>query len=204
MLLAGFADPVASAQESTETTRVKIGCAYRKHSDFRFQPARASQVAFASNLERKAVDEPIEIASVAGRAPASLTASVAIVSALALALASAVSAQPPFPPPGAAAPRSAREAARADLTGNWVAQVTEDWRWRMITPPKGDYASVPLNAEGRQVANGWDIARDAAAGEQCRAFGAGGITRQPTRLRVGWADAARQRRGSSRCRGCSS
>ena len=107
--------------------------------------------------------------------------------AIALGLASAVSAQPPSPVP--APPRSAREAARADLAGNWVAQVTEDWRWRTITPPKGDYASVPLNAEGRKVADGWDLARDAAAGEQCRAFGAGGIMRQPTRLRIGWADA---------------
>jgi hypothetical protein len=108
--------------------------------------------------------------------------------AIALGLATAVSAQPPSPAP--APPRSAREVARADLVGNWVAQVTEDWRWRMITPPKGDYASVPLNAEGRKVADGWDLARDAAAGEQCRAFGAGGIMRQPTRLRIGWADSA--------------
>jgi hypothetical protein len=58
----------------------------------------------------------------------------------------------------------------------------------MITPPKGDYASVPLNAEGRRIADGWDLARDNAAGEQCRAFGAGGIMRQPTRLKIGWAD----------------
>jgi len=49
------------------------------------------------------------------------------------------------------------------VTGNWVAQITEDWRWRMITPPKGDYASVPLNALGRQVADAWDPAADAAA-----------------------------------------
>jgi hypothetical protein len=109
--------------------------------------------------------------------------------AIACALAQAVSAQPPPPGPAATPPRSARDAARADLTGNWVAQVTEDWRWRMITPPKGDFASVPLNAEGRKVADGWDLARDVAAGEQCRTFGAGGIMRQPTRLRVGWADA---------------
>ena len=93
------------------------------------------------------------------------------------------------PPPGAARPPSSpRAAALVDITGNWVAQITEDWRWRMITPPKGDYASLPLNALGRQVADGWDPAKDAAAGEQCRAFGAGGIMRQPTRLRIAWAD----------------
>jgi hypothetical protein len=107
--------------------------------------------------------------------------------ALALAscgLAAAVSAQRPGPPP----PRPPRDAAQVDLTGNWVAQITEDWRWRMITPPKGDYASVPLNPLGRQVADAWDPAADAAAGEACRAFGAGGLMRLPTRLKVTWVD----------------
>ncbi len=94
-------------------------------------------------------------------------------------------AQPPGPPQP---PRSPRAAAQVDVTGNWVAQITEDWRWRMITPPKGDYASVPLNAAGRQLADGWDPAADAAAGEACRAFGAGGIMRLPTRLKIAWAD----------------
>jgi hypothetical protein len=98
----------------------------------------------------------------------------------------AVSAQPPGPPPA----RSPREAAQVDVTGNWVAQVTEDWRWRMMTPPKGDYASVPLNPLGRQVADGWDAAADVAAGEACRAFGAGGIMRLPTRLKIAWTDAS--------------
>ncbi|HVY63977.1 MAG TPA: hypothetical protein VHH11_04065 [Gammaproteobacteria bacterium] len=91
---------------------------------------------------------------------------------------------------GAQPPRSPRAAAQADLTGQWVAQITEDWRWRMITPPKGDYASVPLNALGRQVADRWDIAADVAAGEQCRPFGAGGLMRLPTRVRIAWADDA--------------
>jgi hypothetical protein len=103
-------------------------------------------------------------------------------SALALALAAA--AQPPGPPPA----RSPRAAAQVDVTGNWVAQITEDWRWRMITPPKGDYASVPLNQLGRQVADAWDPSADAAAGEACRAFGAGGIMRLPTRLKIDWTD----------------
>jgi hypothetical protein len=107
-------------------------------------------------------------------------AAVALASGLAL----TVSAQPPGPAP----PRSPRDAAPMDITGNWVAQITEDWRWRMLTPPKGDYASVPLNQRGRQVADGWDPAADAAAGEACRAFGAGGIMRLPTRLKVAWTD----------------
>ena len=50
---------------------------------------------------------------------------------------------------GAAPPANAKAAAPVDLTGQWVAVVTEDWRYRMVTPAKGDYASVPLNAEGR-------------------------------------------------------
>jgi len=52
-------------------------------------------------------------------------------------------------------PPTPRAAAPVDLTGYWVSIVTEDWRWRMVTPAKGDYASVPLNPEGRKVADGW-------------------------------------------------
>jgi hypothetical protein len=68
----------------------------------------------------------------------------------------------------------------------WVAIITEDWRFRMVTPPKGDFASVPLNPEGRRVGNAWDRARDIAAGEQCKVFGAPGLMRMPTRLRISW------------------
>ena len=84
------------------------------------------------------------------------------------------------------APRTAREQAPIDLTGNWVAVVTEDYRWRMVTPPKGDVASLPINAEGRKAAAAWDLAKDNAANLQCKAFGVGGIMRQPGRLRVSW------------------
>lgn len=85
-------------------------------------------------------------------------------------------------------PPTARASAPIDLTGQWVSIVTEDWRWRMVTPPKGDYASVPLNAEGRKVADGWDLAADNASGNQCRAFGAAAIMRVPARVRISWQD----------------
>src|SRR4029453_7319044 len=88
----------------------------------------------------------------------------------------------------APAPEAARTASPVDLTGYWVSIVTEDWRWRMLTPPKGDYASVPLNPEGRRVADQWDQARDEAKGEQCRAYGVGGIMRMPLRVHITWAD----------------
>src|SRR5437867_12232373 len=51
----------------------------------------------------------------------------------------------------AQSPPTARLQAPIDLTGYWVSVVTEDWRWRMLTPPKGDYSSLPLNDEGRKV-----------------------------------------------------
>src|SRR5881296_4740663 len=62
---------------------------------------------------------------------------------------------PPQPPP------AARAAAPFDMAGYWVSIVSEDWRWRMF-PNKGDYAGVPLNAEGRKVADGWDPVKDEA------------------------------------------
>src|SRR5262245_10293393 len=90
-----------------------------------------------------------------------------------------VAAQRQGSPPGT--PATARELAPVELTGYWVAVVTEDWRWRMVTPQKGDYTSVPLNAEGRRVADTWDRAKDDAAGAQCKAYGVGGLMRQPGR-----------------------
>jgi len=82
------------------------------------------------------------------------------------------------------APRTPREAAPIDLTGNWVSVVTEDWRWRMLVPKKGDYSSVPLNAEGKKVADTWDPSN--AASDGCRAYGAAAIMRVPGRLQVAW------------------
>jgi hypothetical protein len=86
---------------------------------------------------------------------------------------------PPLPPQAAAV---------IDVTGYWVSMVNEDWRWRMVTPPKGDYASVPLNPEGKKTADTWDPARDETAGLQCKAYGAAGLMRLPIRMHITWAD----------------
>jgi hypothetical protein len=88
----------------------------------------------------------------------------------------------------AEAPKTLKAAAPIDLTGYWVSIVSEDWRWRMITPDKGDFASVPLNAEGRKVGDNWDPAKDEAAGNQCKAYGVAAIMRVPTRVHVTWQD----------------
>jgi hypothetical protein len=92
---------------------------------------------------------------------------------------------PPRPPEP---PANARVAAPRDVTGQWVSVVTEDWRWRMITPPKGDVSSVPLTPAARDATRNWDLAADNAAGNQCRAFGAAAIMRVPTRIRIDWQD----------------
>ena len=78
--------------------------------------------------------------------------------------------------------------APVDLTGYWVSVVTEDWRFRMVTPRKGDYLSVPLNAEGKKVADLWDPAKDEASGQQCKSYGAPAIMRVPGRLHITWGD----------------
>jgi hypothetical protein len=90
--------------------------------------------------------------------------------------------------PGPQPPQSPQAAAPIDITGYWVSLVTEDWRYRMATPPKGDFLGVPLNQAGRDAANAWDPAKEEAAGEQCKAYGAGGIMRMPTRLHIAWQD----------------
>ena len=86
--------------------------------------------------------------------------------------------------------RSARDSAFIDITGQWVAVITEDWRWRMVTPPKGDTSSVPLNAAGRRAAEAWDLGADRARGALCKAFGPPGLIRQPGRVRIRWENAS--------------
>src|SRR5690348_2730858 len=89
-------------------------------------------------------------------------------------------------PAGAAA--TAKASAPIDLTGYWVAFVTEDWRFRMITPRKGDYQAVPMTQQARKIADAWDPAADEASGNQCKAYGAAAIMRVPARFHIAWQD----------------
>lgn len=108
----------------------------------------------------------------------------------ALAAVALISSATTFAQAGRNAPAAAaaQEASPIDITGHWVSLITDDWVYRMITPAKGDYSYVPLNAEGRRVADTWDPARDAAAGEDCKAFAAPAIMRLPSRVHITWQD----------------
>src|SRR5437763_13234999 len=86
------------------------------------------------------------------------------------------------------APPTPKAASPTDFTGYWVSVVTEDWLYRMVTPAKGDYSSVPLNPEGRKVADAWDPTKDEAEGNQCKAYGAPAIMRVPGRMHITWQD----------------
>ena len=90
---------------------------------------------------------------------------------------------------GARPPPTPQASQAVDLTGYWVSVIVEDWKWRMVTPKKGVFEGVPLNAAGRKVGESWDPARDEAAGEQCRAYGAANFMRLPGRLHITWQDA---------------
>src|ERR1017187_9079178 len=57
----------------------------------------------------------------------------------------------------------------------------------MVTPAKGDITNaVPISAEGKKIADAWDPAKDEAAGNQCKAYGAAAIMRVPGRLHITW------------------
>ena len=111
-----------------------------------------------------------------------------VVVALAISTLMATSARVEGQNRGAPPPPAAKASAPIDLTGNWVSYVTEDWRYRMVTPPKGDYRGVPITLEALKVVNAWDPAADEAAGNQCKSYGAAAIMRVPGRIRVTWQD----------------
>src|SRR5579863_5543931 len=107
--------------------------------------------------------------------------------AVAIAIAFPLAAQPPGGGRGGP-PQSPKAAAPIDLTGNWVSIVTEDWRYRMVTPAPGDYQGVPMTSAAVKVADAWDPAKDEAAGEQCKSYGAPALLRVPEHLHITWQD----------------
>ncbi len=94
----------------------------------------------------------------------------------------AAQATPPGPP------QTPKAAAPIDLTGYWVSIVSEDWRYRMVTPAKGDYQAVPMTPDAVKVADAWNPAADTAAGNQCKSYGAPAIMRAPGRVHLTWQD----------------
>jgi len=119
-------------------------------------------------------------ASVMSRA---IVATLCLLAALSVQRSADAQFGPPPPMPG-----PARDVSPWDPTGQWVAIITEDWRFRMVTPHKNDYPGLPLTATARAVADAWDPQREVAQGNECKAYGAGGIMRIPTRLRIDWQD----------------
>ena len=107
-----------------------------------------------------------------------------VVVAAAVVVSSAAQAAAQFPPFGGGPPPTPRASAPIDLTGVWVSIVNEDWRWRMITAPRGDFPGLPLSPAGRAIAMAWDPKTDGS----CKAFGAAAVMRMPTRVRISWAD----------------
>jgi hypothetical protein len=109
-------------------------------------------------------------------------------------VAATVTALLPLPPTahaqrgrgGQQAAATARSSAPSDLTGYWISVISEDWKFRMVTPPKGQYGNIPLSPEGRRVADSWDPAKDESAGDQCKVYGAAGVMRLPGRLHITW------------------
>jgi hypothetical protein len=76
----------------------------------------------------------------------------------------------------------------SELPGYWESVIAQNWRWRMVTPPKGDYVGIPLNAAAKAIADLWDPARDTAQGEQCKSYGAATVMMLPEHLHISWQD----------------
>jgi hypothetical protein len=109
--------------------------------------------------------------------------------ALVLVLAALVAAPGSVQAQGGASSSRARDVAPIDLTGYWVSYVTENWRYRMVTPAKGEYRRIPVAPAALPIINGWDPAADERAGNQCKSYGAGAIMNVPGRLHITWQDA---------------
>src|SRR5271170_4025620 len=109
-----------------------------------------------------------------------------VTAVVSLAVPPSMMAQGPRPPAGP--PPTPEQIAPLNLTGYWVSVITEDWRYRMVTPSKGDFQGVPMTAPARTVANAWDPDKEQASGGACKAYGAPGLLRLPGRLHITWQD----------------
>ena len=106
---------------------------------------------------------------------------------LAIAIALPLLPQPPGGGRGGPPPNP-KAGAPIDLTGYWVSIVTEDWRYRMVTPAPGDYQGVPMTTAATRIADAWDPAKDEASGDQCKSYGAPALLRIPEHLHITWQD----------------
>ncbi len=110
------------------------------------------------------------------------TKSLALAILMTLPLAAQFPSGPPPPP------KDPKVAAPIDLTGYWVSIITEDWRYRMVTPRPGDFQSVPMTPAAIKIADTWDPAKDEGMGEQCKSYGAPALLREPEHLHITWQD----------------
>lgn len=124
----------------------------------------------------------------ASRQPLAVRAGLVLLAAFLAGVASRPAAQQPPGGRGQTAPQSARATATIDVAGTWVSVITEEWVSRMVTPRKGYVrgGGIHLTPEGTKLTNMWDPARDEAAGEQCKGYGAVGVTRLPGKVRLTW------------------
>jgi hypothetical protein len=70
----------------------------------------------------------------------------------------------------------------------------------MVVPAKGNADSIPISPAGRAILDAWDPAKDEAEGNQCKGYGAGAISRIPTRAHVTWQDANTLKWADQECR----
>jgi len=86
------------------------------------------------------------------------------------------------------APVAPKAAAPMDINGYWVSVITQNWRLRMVVPPKGDYMGIAMTPASKEIADAWDPAKDETTGNQCKGYGAGTIMTNPERLHITWPD----------------
>lgn len=98
---------------------------------------------------------------------------------------------PPGPsgaPAAGGGPVTGRARAPFDLSGYWVALVTQNWRYRMVVPGPGHYSGIPISKSAKQYADSWNESAATAGGKECDAYGAPAVMMLPTRLHITWQD----------------